>query len=75
MSTLPPITNPLRPIVRQSWMPPIRFRAKPYRELSKSLSDALAELEARYPSRRDRALLAEDALGERAMRQLRRRPR
>jgi hypothetical protein len=75
MSTLPPITNPLRPTVRRSWMPPIRFRTKPYLELSKSLSDALEELEARFPSHRDRALLAEDVVNQRAVRQLRRRPR
>ena len=75
MSTLPPITNPLRPAVHRSWMQPIRFRTKPYLELSKSLSDTLEELEARYPSHRDRALLADDVADERAMRQLRRRPR
>ena len=75
MSTLPPILNPLRPTVRRSWMQPIRFRTKPYLELSKSLSDALEELVARYPSQRDQALLAEEVDNQRAMRQLRRRPR
>lgn len=52
MQPLPPISNPLRPRVRRSWMAPIRFRAKPYLELSESISRALAELEARYPSHR-----------------------
>ena len=75
MSTLPPILNPLRPTMRRSWMQPIRFRTKPYLELSKSLSDALEELETRYPSHRDQALLAEEVDNQRAMRQLRRRPR
>jgi len=75
MSTLPPILNPLRPAVRRSWMQPIRFRTKPYLELSRSLSESLAELEARYPSHRDRALLAEEVDNQRAMRKIRRRPR
>jgi hypothetical protein len=75
MSTLPPIINPLRPQVRHSWMPPIRFRTKPYLHLSKSLSDALEELESRYPSHRDQSLLAEAIDDQRAMRSLRRRPR
>ena len=75
MSTLPPITNPLRPAVHRSWMQPIRFRTKPYLELSKSLSDALEELEARYPSHRDVALLADEVDNRREMQRLRRRPR
>jgi hypothetical protein len=69
MHALPPITNPLRPKVSRSWIPPIRFRTKPYLELSQSLSDALAELEARYPSHRTAAVQ------ERKLRQLRRKPR
>jgi hypothetical protein len=56
-------------------MQPIRFRTKPYLELSRSLSDALQDLEARYPSHRDHALLAEEVDNERATRQIRRRPR
>lgn len=76
MSTLPPIKNSLRPRGRRSWMQPIRFRTKPYLELSKSLSDALDDLEARYPSHRDRALLAEEVESTRVTEQLRhRRPR
>lgn len=75
MSTLPPIQNPLRPAVRRFWMQPIRFRTKPYLELSRSLSEALRELEAKYPSHRDVALLAEEVDSPRAMRRIRRRPR
>ena len=69
MHALPPITNPLRPHVSRSWIPPIRFRTKPYLKLSRSLSEALEELESRYPSHR-KALL-----DERKMKQLRRKPR
>ena len=42
MHALPKITNPLRPTVSRSWIPPIRFRTKPYLKLSQSLSEALA---------------------------------
>lgn len=52
MQSLPPISNPLRPNVNQTWIAPIRFRTKPYREWSDSLTEALDELEARYPSHR-----------------------
>ena len=69
MPALPPITNPLRPHVTRSWIPPIRFRTKPYLQLSESLSKALAELEARYPSHRDAIL------DERKKKQRRRKPR
>ena len=69
MPALPPITNPLRPRVTRSWIPPIRFRTKPYLQLSESLSKALAELEARYPSR------GVAFLDERKMKQLGRKPR
>ena len=58
MPALPPITNPLQPRVSRSWITPIRFRTKPYRELSQSLSEALEELESRYPSHR-KLLIAE----------------
>jgi hypothetical protein len=50
MHALPKITNPLRPKVHRSWIPPIRFRTKPYLRLSQSLSEALKTLEVRYPS-------------------------
>ena len=53
MHALPKITNPLRPQVHRSWIPPIRFRTKPYLKLSQSLSAALKELEMRYPSHTD----------------------
>jgi hypothetical protein len=69
MHALPKITNPLRPRGRQTFMPPIRFRAKPYLRLSKSLSRALEELEARYPDRRP------TAISERKIRQMRRKPK
>jgi len=52
MNALPKITNPLRPKVHRSWIPPIRFRTKPFLRLSQSLSEALKELEVRYPSHR-----------------------
>ncbi len=41
MNALPKVTNPLRPKVHRSWIPPIRFRTKPYLRLSQSLSEAL----------------------------------
>ena len=50
MHALPKVTNPLRPKVHRSWIPPIRFRTRPYLKLSQSLSEALKELEFRYPS-------------------------
>jgi hypothetical protein len=52
MSALPKVTNPLHPKVHRAWIGPIRFRTKPYLELSRSLSSALRELEFRYPSHR-----------------------
>ena len=42
----------LLPPKRTDWLPPLKFYLKPYLELSRSLSEALAELEQRYPSRR-----------------------
>ena len=50
MHALPKVSNPLRPKVHRSWIPPIRFRTRPYLVLSQSLSEALKELEMRYPS-------------------------
>jgi hypothetical protein len=50
MHALPKVSNPLRPKVHKSWIPPIRFRTRPYLKLSQSLSEALRELEVRYPS-------------------------
>ena len=38
------------PIVHRS-LPAIRFRAKPFREFTRAFDEALAELEARYPTR------------------------
>src|SRR3990170_7139285 len=58
MHALPKVTNPLRPKVHRSWIPPIRFRTKPYLRLSQSLSEALHELEVRYPSHRRTAVQA-----------------
>jgi hypothetical protein len=52
MHALPKNTNPLRPKVHRSWITPIRFRTKPYLKLSQSFSEALKELEERYPSHR-----------------------
>jgi hypothetical protein len=50
MHALPKNTNPLNPKVSRTWIGPIRFRTKPYLKLSQSLSEALKELEERYPS-------------------------
>jgi hypothetical protein len=69
MHALPKITNPLRPHGRHVYMPPIRFRTKPYLKLSRSLSAALEELETRYPDRRP------SAIGDRKIRQMRRKPK
>ncbi len=50
MPALPKITNPLHPRISRSWISPIRFRTKPFLKLSQSLSEALKELEVRFPS-------------------------
>jgi hypothetical protein len=50
--TLPPAANPLLPRTASPWLAPIRFGVKPYLEFCRSLDQALAELEARYPSHR-----------------------
>jgi hypothetical protein len=67
MPALPKITNPLRPKVQRSWIPPIRFRTKPYLKLSQSLSSALKELEVRYPTHKRTPVdaLAEERLTQR----------
>jgi hypothetical protein len=52
MHALPPAVNPLVLSVDFPWLPPIRFGVKPYLELCRSFDQALAELEARYPTRR-----------------------
>lgn len=49
MHALPPAANPLVPRANRTWLPPLRFGVKPYLELCRSLDQALAELEARYP--------------------------
>jgi len=73
MHALPKITNPLRPKVHRSWIPPIRFRTKPFLKLSQSLSHALEELEARYPSHRK--TIVQSVVEERMTQRLRRKPR
>jgi hypothetical protein len=73
MHALPKVTNPLRPKVQRSWIPPIRFRTKPYLRLSQSLSEALHELEVRYPSHRRTAVQA--VAEERMTQRLRRKPK
>jgi hypothetical protein len=73
MNAIPKVTNPLRPKVHRSWIPPIRFRTKPYLKLSQSLSKALKELEVRYPSHSRTAV---QAVAEARMTQrLRRKPK
>jgi hypothetical protein len=52
MSALPPVANPLVPSVVCPGLLPIRFGLKPYFELCHQFDAALAELEARYPSRK-----------------------
>jgi hypothetical protein len=69
MHVLPKITNPLRPAGRHIYMPPIRFRTKPYLKLSRSLSAALETLEARYPDHRP------TPIQDRKIRQMRRKPK
>ena len=73
MHALPKNTNPLRPKVSRSWIPPIRFRTKPYLRLSESLSAALKELEVRYPHRG--RTQAQAVAEERMTQRLRRKPR
>jgi hypothetical protein len=73
MHALPKITNPLRPKVHRSWILPVRFRTKPYLKLSQSLSEALRELELRYPSHRKSVVDA--MVTERMTQRLRRKPR
>jgi hypothetical protein len=51
MHALPPVANPLAPRHQRSWLPPVRFRAKPYIQFCLAFDQALADLEARYPSR------------------------
>jgi hypothetical protein len=51
MSALPPAASP-EPRIESYWLAPIRFGVKPYLELCHSFDQALAELEARYPTHR-----------------------
>jgi hypothetical protein len=51
MSALPPAASP-DPGIESHWLAPIRFGVKPYLELCHSFNQALAELEARFPSHR-----------------------
>ena len=69
MHALPPAASPLVLSVDCPWLPPIRFGVKPYLELCRSFDQALAELEARFPTRRP--LLTLDARNKR----LERRPK
>jgi hypothetical protein len=55
---LPPPANPLVPVVACPDLLPIRIGLKPYLELCRSFDQALAELEARYPSKRPLLTLA-----------------
>lgn len=48
MKTPTSLFSRLQPQIRRRWLPPVRFRAKPYRELGDSLSEALAELERKH---------------------------
>lgn len=61
----------LSPPPQPYWLPPMRFRLKPFLELSSSFSAALKELEERYPQRRP----AQFTLDDRQQALLRRRPR
>ena len=42
----------LLPSVRRYGLPPIKYRTKPFQKFCRSLGEALAEIEQRYPSRR-----------------------
>ena len=42
----------LSPTSRAGWLPPRRIRFEPYLEFSRAFTNALEELEARYPARR-----------------------
>ena len=48
MKTPTSLFTRLQPEIRRRWLPPVRFRAKPYQELSDSLDAALAELERKH---------------------------
>ena len=48
---LPPVANPDTPRHRRSWLPPVRFRTKAFIKFCISFDRALANLEARYPTR------------------------
>ena len=50
MHALPPAVNPLVPAIGSHWLPPIQFGLKSYLELCHSFEQALADLEARFPS-------------------------
>ena len=50
MHALPAAVNPLVPGTGCPWLAPIRFGVKPYLDLCRSFDQALADLEARYPS-------------------------
>jgi hypothetical protein len=52
MHAVPPAAEPLVLSVDYPWLPPIRFGVKPYLELCRSVDQALAELETRYPAHR-----------------------
>jgi hypothetical protein len=66
---LPPPANPLVPGVACPGLLPIRFGLKAYLEFCRGFDEALAELEARYPSKRP--LLTLEARNKR----VRRRPK
>jgi hypothetical protein len=50
MHILPPVANPVSPRIPRPWLPPVRFRAKPYLQFCRDFDAALRELESRYPS-------------------------
>jgi len=52
MHALPPAASPLVVGIDSPWLPPIRFGLKSYLDLCRSFDQALAELEALYPSHR-----------------------
>jgi hypothetical protein len=55
---LPQSANPLVPGVDCPGLLPVRFALKPFLQLCHSFDQALAELEARYPSKRPVLTLA-----------------
>lgn len=71
MAPLPPADKILVVGTDSPWLPPISFGVEPYMDLCRSLDQALAELETRFPSHRRAGL----SLNTRNKRLKKRRPK